>query len=132
MRGGPAALLAEELADGELPIAAIKATAEDDLTAGTLLLTDQRLLFVKKGLRKQRRESLWLRDIQAVEITGMLTKKLEVKVGGRIHNYDADTIMATNVNPKGFVEAAHRAVGQARSGGAQAATLVPIEAGRSA
>src|SRR3712207_4710802 len=51
------------------------------MTAGTLLLTDRRLVFFKKGLRKQRRESMRLADIQAVEITGMLTKKLQLKVG---------------------------------------------------
>lgn len=117
VRGGTAAALAEELAPGEQPLGAIKATAEDDMTAGTLLLTDRRLVFFKKGLRKQRRESMRLADIQAVEITGMLTKKLELKIGGRTLKYDTDTIMGTNLNPKGFVDAVHRAIGSVRSGG---------------
>jgi hypothetical protein len=117
VRGGAATGLAEELAQDEQPLGAIKATAEDDMTAGTLLLTDRRLVFFKKGLRKQRRESMRLADIQAVEITGMLSKKLELKIGGRTLKYDTDTIMGTNLNPKGFVDAVHRAVATARSGG---------------
>jgi hypothetical protein len=35
VRRGAAAALAEELANGEHPLAATKATAEDDITAGT-------------------------------------------------------------------------------------------------
>ena len=81
--GGRAIALAEELAPDEQPLGAIKATAEDDMTAGTLLLIDRRLVFFKKGLRKHRRESMRLADIQAVEITGMLTTKLDLKIGGR-------------------------------------------------
>jgi len=130
VRGGTAIALAEELAPNEQPLGAIKATAEDDMTAGTLLLTDRRLVFFKKGLRKQRRESMRLADIQAVEITGMLTKKLELKIGGRTLKYDTDTIMGTNLNPKGFVDAVHRAIATARSGGeAQPAAPSP-SAGR--
>lgn len=116
VRGGATTAFAEELAPGEQPLGAVKATAEDDVTAGTLLLTDRRLVFFKKGLRKQRRESIRLADIQAVEITGMLTKKLELKVGGRMLKYDTDTIMGTNLNPKGFVDAIHRAIAMARTG----------------
>lgn len=130
VRGGAATALAEELAAGEQPLGAIKATAEDDMTAGTLLLTDRRLVFFKKGLRKQRRESMRLADLQAVEITGMMTKKLELKVGGRTLKYDTDTIMGTNLNPKGFVEAIHRAVGTARSGGQAQPTVPPPSSDR--
>ena len=56
--GGTAIALAEELAPDEQPLGAIKATAEDDMTAGTLLLIDRRLVFFKKRLRKHRRESI--------------------------------------------------------------------------
>ena len=49
MRGETATALAEELAPDEQPLGAIKATAEDDLTAGTLLLTDRRLVFFNEG-----------------------------------------------------------------------------------
>lgn len=87
-------------------------------------------MFFKKSLRKQRRESIRLGDIQAIEITGMLTKKLELKVGGRTLKYDTDTIMGTNLNPKGFVDAIHRAIAGARSGSHAQPADQPPAAGR--
>jgi Bacterial PH domain len=95
--------IAQELGAGERPLEAIKAKAENDVTAGVLLLTDRRLLFRKKGIVKQRRESLPLTQIQVIEITGLMTKKLEIKAGGRTLKYSADTLMSENLNPKDFV-----------------------------
>jgi hypothetical protein len=47
----------------------------------------------------------------------MLTKKLDLRIGSRTIRYDTDTIIGTNLNPKGSVDAVHRAIATARSGG---------------
>ena len=47
----------------------------------------------------------------------MTAGTLLLKIGGRTLKYDTDTIMGTNLNPKGFVDAVHRAIATARSGG---------------
>ena len=60
----------------------------------------------------------------------MLTTKLDLKIGGRTLKYDTDTIMGTNLNPKGSVDAVHRAIATARSGGKPQPAAPSPSAGR--